>query len=44
MSPGDVLMAAGTFLGFYLIVAQFAGVDFATVFDDAEWGWVGSRS
>ena len=33
-------MAAMTFLGFYLIVAQFAGVDLASMLADAQWSWV----
>jgi uncharacterized membrane protein YbhN (UPF0104 family) len=41
VSPGDLLIAAGTILGVYLLIGQLAGVDFATVFDNAEWGWVG---
>jgi uncharacterized membrane protein YbhN (UPF0104 family) len=33
-------MAAATFLGFYLIVAQFAGVDLRSTLAEAEWTWV----
>ena len=33
-------MAAATFLGFYLIVAQFAGVDLAATLSEADWAWV----
>jgi glycosyltransferase 2 family protein len=44
VSPGDLLIAAGTILGVFLLIGQLAGVDFATVFANAEWGWVGSRS
>lgn len=41
VSPGDLLIAGGTILGVYLLIGQLAGIDFATVFDNAEWGWVG---
>jgi uncharacterized membrane protein YbhN (UPF0104 family)/tRNA A-37 threonylcarbamoyl transferase component Bud32 len=40
VSPGSVVMAAATFLGFYLIVAQFAGVDILSMLETAEWSWV----
>lgn len=33
-------MAAATFLGFYLIVAQFAGVDLWATLSGADWPWV----
>ena len=33
-------MAAATFLGFYLIVAQFAGVDLWATLAEADWPWV----
>ncbi len=33
-------MAAATFLGFYLIVAQFAGVDLWATLSEADWYWV----
>ena len=33
-------MAAATFLGFYLIVAQFAGVDLRATLAEADWTWV----
>ena len=33
-------MAAATFLGFYLIVAQFAGVDLWATLSGATWSWV----
>ena len=36
----DVAMAAGAILGVYLIVGEFAGIDWATTFSNAEWGWV----
>jgi uncharacterized membrane protein YbhN (UPF0104 family) len=41
VSPTDLLLAAGTILGVYLLIGQLTGIDYATVFDDAEWGWVG---
>jgi uncharacterized membrane protein YbhN (UPF0104 family)/tRNA A-37 threonylcarbamoyl transferase component Bud32 len=40
ISVGSVVMAAATFLGFYLIVAQFAGVDLASTLADAQLSWV----
>jgi uncharacterized membrane protein YbhN (UPF0104 family)/tRNA A-37 threonylcarbamoyl transferase component Bud32 len=40
VSVTDLLLAAGTILGVYLLIGQLAGIDFSTVFDDAEWGWV----
>jgi uncharacterized membrane protein YbhN (UPF0104 family) len=40
VSPGDLLIAAGTILGVYLLIGELAGVDFSEVFSDAEWGWV----
>jgi uncharacterized membrane protein YbhN (UPF0104 family) len=36
----DVGMAAGAILGVYLIVGEFAGIDWAEMFRTAEWGWV----
>ncbi len=36
----DVAMATGAILGVYLIVGEFAGIDWATTFSNAEWGWV----
>jgi len=36
----DVLLAAGAILGIYLIIGEFAGIDWATTFSNAEWGWV----
>ena len=41
VSPGGLLIAAGTILGVYLLIGQLADIDFTTVFDNAEWGWVG---
>ncbi len=40
VSPGSIVMAAATFLGFYLIVAQFAGVDLWATLSEAELSWV----
>jgi uncharacterized membrane protein YbhN (UPF0104 family) len=40
VSPTDIAMAAGAILGVYLIVGEFAGIDWAEMFETAEWGWV----
>ena len=40
VSPSSVVMAAATFVGFYLIVAQFSGVDLWSSLQDAQWAWV----
>jgi uncharacterized membrane protein YbhN (UPF0104 family)/tRNA A-37 threonylcarbamoyl transferase component Bud32 len=40
ISASSVVMAAATFIGFYLIVAQFSGVDLWTSLQDAQVGWV----
>lgn len=40
VSVGSVVMAAATFLGFYLIVEQFAGVDLRATLAEADWTWV----
>lgn len=40
VSPSSVLMAAATFIGFYLIVAQFSGVDLWASLQDAQPVWV----
>lgn len=40
VSPGDILMAAATFLGFYLIVEQFAGIDLWATLQTADVEWV----
>ena len=40
VSPGSIVMAAATFLGFYLIVAQFAGVDLWATLSEADLSWV----
>ena len=40
VSVGSIVMAAATFLGFYLIVAQFVGVDLRATLAEADWTWV----
>lgn len=40
VSPANILLAAATLLGFYLLVGQFTKIDFATTFNDAHWSWV----
>ena len=40
VSPTDIAMAAGAILGVYLIVGEFAGIDWAEMFETAQWGWV----
>jgi uncharacterized membrane protein YbhN (UPF0104 family) len=40
VSPGDIIMAAATFLGFYLIVEQFAGIDLWDTLKTADLYWV----
>ncbi len=40
VSPGDIAMAAVTFLGFYLIIIQFVGIDIWATLQTAEIGWV----
>jgi uncharacterized membrane protein YbhN (UPF0104 family)/tRNA A-37 threonylcarbamoyl transferase component Bud32 len=40
VSPASVVMAAATFLGFYLIIEQFVGVDLASTLAEAQWRWV----
>ena len=40
VSPTTILMAAGTILGVYLLIGELAGIDWATTFENAEWGWV----
>jgi uncharacterized membrane protein YbhN (UPF0104 family) len=40
VSPTDIAMAAGAILGVYLIIGEFAGIDWAEMFETAEWGWV----
>jgi uncharacterized membrane protein YbhN (UPF0104 family)/tRNA A-37 threonylcarbamoyl transferase component Bud32 len=41
VSAGDLLIAAGTILGVYLLIGQLTGIDYETVFQNAIWGWVG---
>ncbi len=40
VSATDILLAAGTILGVYLLLGELAGIDWSTTFNDAEWGWV----
>jgi uncharacterized membrane protein YbhN (UPF0104 family)/tRNA A-37 threonylcarbamoyl transferase component Bud32 len=40
VSPGQLVMAAATVLGFYLIINQFAGVDLWATLQNAEARWV----
>jgi uncharacterized membrane protein YbhN (UPF0104 family)/tRNA A-37 threonylcarbamoyl transferase component Bud32 len=40
VSIANILMAAGTILGVYLLIGQLSEVDFATVFQDANWAWL----
>ncbi|MBU6328460.1 MAG: flippase-like domain-containing protein [Acidobacteria bacterium] len=40
VTPANILLAAATVLGFYLLLGQLTKIDFATTFDQAEWGWV----
>jgi uncharacterized membrane protein YbhN (UPF0104 family) len=40
VTVADLLLAAGTIVGVYLLVGELAQVDYSTVFDDAQWGWV----
>ncbi len=40
VAPTDIAMAAGAILGVYLIIGEFAGIDWAEMFATAEWGWV----
>ncbi len=40
VSPSSIAMAAATFVGFYLIVAQFSGVDLWSTLQTAEMTWV----
>lgn len=40
VSPANIILAAATLLGFYLLIGQFTKIDFATTFNDARWSWV----
>jgi uncharacterized membrane protein YbhN (UPF0104 family) len=40
VSPANIILAAATLLGFYLLIGQFTKIDFATTFNDADWSWV----
>ena len=40
VAPSSILIAAFTILGMYLLIGQFAHVEWATMFKDAHWIWV----
>jgi len=40
VTPANILLAAATVLGFYLLIGQLTKIDFATTFNDAQWSWV----
>ena len=40
VAPSSILIAAFTILGMYLLIGQFAHVEWATMFEDAHWVWV----
>jgi uncharacterized membrane protein YbhN (UPF0104 family) len=40
VSIGNILMAAGTILGVYLLIGQFSEIDWGTTFNDADWLWI----
>ncbi len=40
VTPANILLAAATVLGFYLLIGQLTKIDFATTFNDARWSWV----
>lgn len=40
VAPSSILIAAFTILGMYLLIGQFANVEWATMFKDAHWIWV----
>lgn len=40
VTPANILLAAATVLGFYLLLGQLTKIDFATTFDGARWSWV----
>lgn len=40
VAPSSILIAAFTILGMYLLIGQFAHVEWATMFKDAHWLWV----
>jgi uncharacterized membrane protein YbhN (UPF0104 family)/tRNA A-37 threonylcarbamoyl transferase component Bud32 len=40
VSVGNMLMAAGTILGVYLLIGQLSEIDWGTTFNDAQWIWI----
>jgi uncharacterized membrane protein YbhN (UPF0104 family) len=40
VAPASILIAVFTIFGAYLLIGEFAHVDWATMFDDANWWWV----
>ena len=40
VAPSSILIAALTILGMYLLIGQFAHVEWATMFKDAHWIWI----
>ena len=40
IAPTDILLAAGAILGVYLLIGELAGIDWATTFNNPEWGWI----
>jgi len=40
VAPSSILIAAFTILGMYLLIGQFAHVEWGTMFKDAHWVWV----
>jgi uncharacterized membrane protein YbhN (UPF0104 family) len=40
VAPSSILIAAFTILGMYLLIGQFAHVEWSTMFKDAHWIWV----
>ena len=40
VAPTSILIAAFTILGMYLLIGEFAHVEWATMFEDARWIWV----
>lgn len=40
VAPSSILIAAFTILGMYLLIGQFAHVEWGTMFKDAHWIWV----
>lgn len=40
VAPSSILIAAFTILGMYLLIGEFAHVEWATMFNDAHWVWV----